>query len=189
MCNDNNNNETCFNICQRKPGVNVTCYLVDHHGIVVITNGGSLGHLAMGQPLYKINPWLMMSLEINGIFDLIIPGNKSQDCAKPKNIVSAGSRLFNLIGLFLKSLFYLTSELFLFIGESFAQAPPHSPQQAKGEINQNEWRIQNSHCSNFGVYLFNFTKWNQLDESQIRSWCSYNDEIDGKRERNYLAGI
>ena len=36
--------------------------------------------------------------------------------------------------------------------------------------------------------MFNFTKWNQLDESQIRSWCSYSDEIDGKRERNYLAG-
>ena len=185
MCNENNN-ETCFNICQRKPGVNVTCYLVDHHGIVVITNGGSLGHLAMGQPLYKINPWLMMSLEIDGIFDLIITGNKLQDCAKPKNIVSAGSRLINLVALFFKSLFYLTSELFLFIGDLFAQSPP--PQQTKGEVNQNEWRIQNSHCFNFGVYLFNLTKWAQLDESQIRTWCSYEDENKEHRDRNYLAG-
>ena len=109
MCGSENN-ETCFNLCQRKTGVNVTCYLVDQHGIVVITNGGSLGYLAMGQPLYKINPWLMMRLEIDGIFDLIITGNKLQDCTKPKHALSAGSRLVNLVGLFLKSLLYLTSQ-------------------------------------------------------------------------------
>ena len=89
------NNETCFDLCQRKADVNVTCYLVDQHGIVVVTNGGSIGHLAVGQPLYKINPWLMMHLEIDGIFDLIIPGNKLQDCSKPPMAFSGASRILN----------------------------------------------------------------------------------------------
>ena len=91
----------------------------------------------------------------------------------------------------MKTLFYATSELFLVIGELFAQTPSQFQLNTKGEINQNEWRIRNSHCFYFGVYLFNFTMWKQLNESEIRPWCSYEEEYGGEkyeRKRNYLAG-
>ena len=85
----------------------------------------------------------------------------------------------------------MTSELFLMFGHLFAQttssSSTSSSQNAKDEVSQNEWRIKNSHCSYFGIYLFNFTKWKQLEENEIRTWCSY-EEKEEKRQRNYLAG-
>ena len=53
--------ESCRNLCAKDRGMNVTCYLVDEHGIVVLS---TMQHLfppffkdrgsPMGQPLYKV---------------------------------------------------------------------------------------------------------------------------------------
>lgn len=49
---------TCKNLCSHKRGMNVTCYLVDEHGIVVLSTQERISKLVkepvMGQPLYKV---------------------------------------------------------------------------------------------------------------------------------------
>ena len=76
--------ESCRNLCSRRRGMNVTCYLVDEHGIIVLS---TMEHLLpkfykvqqrdtpMGKPLQQVNPWLMKQLEYAGIYNLIIPGH------------------------------------------------------------------------------------------------------------------
>lgn len=50
---------TCKNLCSQKRGMNVTCYLVDEHGIVVLSTQERISKQVkepvMGQPLYKVN--------------------------------------------------------------------------------------------------------------------------------------
>jgi len=47
------------------------------------------------------------------------------------------------------------------------------------------WKFQNSHCSYFGIYSFNLTKWNNLNSSSLNIWCSSDDNLI---KRQYLAG-
>ena len=61
------------NICNKSSMLNTTCYLVDEHTIIVLTSSPERGYI-VGQPLYKENPWLMMQLESEGYFQLIVPG-------------------------------------------------------------------------------------------------------------------
>jgi hypothetical protein len=73
----------------------VKCYLVDEHGIVVLTSSEQT--FVIGQPLYKINPWLMLQLEKDGLYDLIVMGNKLQDCSKPPMALNGTLRLLSFI--------------------------------------------------------------------------------------------
>lgn len=77
--------DSCVNICSRRADLNVTCYLVDEHGIIVLDNAdlGRKDKDVIGQLLYKVNPWLMLQLEMDGLYDLIVTGNKLQECTKP----------------------------------------------------------------------------------------------------------
>lgn len=49
---------TCKNLCSPKRGMNVTCFLVDEHGIVVLSTQEKISKQVkepvMGQPLYKV---------------------------------------------------------------------------------------------------------------------------------------
>lgn len=49
---------TCKNLCSQKRSMNVTCYLVDEHGIVVLSTQERISKQVkepvMGQPLYKV---------------------------------------------------------------------------------------------------------------------------------------
>jgi hypothetical protein len=66
-----------------------------------------------------------------------------------------------------------------------AQAHGKNPTLAERiEAFNNEWRSKNSHCYNFGVYSFNFTKWKTLDSSELRVWCNSTNNV----QRRYLAG-
>ncbi len=56
----------------------LTCYLVDEHGIIVMSNINDTNEEIIGSPLYKINPWLMLQLELDELYDLIVPGNLLQ---------------------------------------------------------------------------------------------------------------
>ena len=205
-------NETCFNVCNRKESLGVTCYLVDEHGIVVLSNSEQT--TMIGQPLYKINPWLMLRLEIDGLYDLIVHGNKLQDCSKPPMKFNSASSLFNIIGYGLKTVAYLLNQIFglgcfglyhmivyLFGGNSLVKvfsseksslysmasaqmAQSQFQTNPKVEINQNEWRIRNSHCFYFGIYSFNITKWKTMDSGELKTWCN----SSSNQTRNYLAG-
>ncbi len=197
------NGEYCSTICNRKNNLNLTCYLVDEHGIVVLTNSEQPAKI--GQPLYKINPWLMFQLEVDGLYDLIVTGNKLQDCTKPPITLNRANHFFNFVGYFLNGFLYLAKEtafiiknfffylLFeLFIGKNltnlneiyFAKGQSSSFQFNKqGEINQNEWRIRNSHCFYFGIYSFNITKWKSIDPIEKRVWCN-----SSNNKRHFLAG-
>lgn len=46
------------------------------------------------------------------------------------------------------------------------------PFKLQMETSQVEFRIKNSHCSYFGIYSFNLTKWRSLEPSEIRTWCN-----------------
>jgi hypothetical protein len=209
--------DTCLNICNKQAmDINVTCYLVDEHGIVVLSS--SEQHSIIGKPLYVINPWLMLQLEIEGVYDLIIPGNRLQDCSKPPKTISGASSITNFFGFVLKSLalalvnslslllsFFLRliSSSFYYIVSSkdcyfsllgIGVGSPYSPlahaqslasKMKKLEmINQNEFRIRNSHCSYFGIYSFNLIKWKSMDPTEIKTWCNSSALI----QRSYMAG-
>jgi hypothetical protein len=78
---------------------NVTCYLVDEHGIVILSNSR---RQSVGLPLHKVNPWLMLQLEIENIYTLIIPGKNLEECSKPPITANSAQRLFNIINSFFK---------------------------------------------------------------------------------------
>ena len=61
----------------------------------------------VGQPLYKVNPWLMMQLELQGLYDLIVAGNKLQDCKSPPIALSSATKLFSFIGFLFKTVAYV----------------------------------------------------------------------------------
>lgn len=102
--------EAC-SLCSGQSGLtNLTCYLVDEHGIVVLTSSEST--TMINQPLYKINPWLMLELEIDGLYDLIVNGNKLQDCSNPPLVFSDASRLFSFVAWIAKlALFAITQSM------------------------------------------------------------------------------
>lgn len=121
---DCDNQESCMNICDKRTGINVTCYLVDEHGIVVLSNNNqTVLKEIVGQPLYKINPWLMMNLESQGLYDLIISGNKLQDCKRPPIALSSATRLFSIIGFVVKSVAYLIFQCIHILATSLVSTP------------------------------------------------------------------
>jgi len=104
-CNDQ---ESCMNICDKRSGINVTCFLLDEHGIIVLSNNNqTVLKEIVGQPLYKVNPWLMMQLELQGLYDLIVTGNKLQDCKSPPIALSSATRLFSFISFTFKTVAYV----------------------------------------------------------------------------------
>ena len=106
---------TCRNVCADKRGMNVTCYLVDEHGTVVISTTERLKGVkepVMGQSLFKVNPWLMKSLEYEGIFNLILPGATLPECRKAEAIVSSATGLFSFISFVAKAVVLTVSDIF-----------------------------------------------------------------------------
>ncbi len=210
--------ESCRNLCSRTRHMNVTCYLVDENGIVVLSTMERLlprffkeRDTPMGQPLYKVNPWLMKQLEYEGIYQLVIPGPTLQECRKPSEQVNSASRLLgvlaSVVGAVLGLVRAVATQIFLFFsttlvldltGSSRFLIEPVSAQLLRNptladriEIFNNDWRIQNSHCYYFGIYSFNITKWRDLDASEFKVWCnSTTGQHLGKEPtpRRYLAG-
>lgn len=184
--------DACVNVCNKRPELNVTCYLVDEHGIVVLTNTEQ--YAVIGQPLYKINPWLMLQLELDGLYDLIVTGNKLQDCVRPPMTFNSASNLFNLAHLMAKTIgglilqaVQILSGTFIYMVTSqfgFSKAQRNYQVNTKGEINQIEWRIRNSHCFYFGIYSFNITKWRTIDPSELKTWCN----ATVGHHKHYMAG-
>ncbi len=202
---------TCRNLCSSTRGMNVTCYLVDEHGTVIISTVERLKNIkepVMGQSLSKINPWLMKSLEYDGMFNLIIPGAKLPECRKASTIVSSASNLFSFIGLVIKTVFSLITDIFsllfyivlysfggyssfldLFQTNSNILVNAQHAKLTVAERIENfntKWRGDNSHCFYFGIYSFNITKWKELDASEYRIWC--NSTAGAGAQRKYLAG-
>lgn len=50
---------------------------------------------------------------------------------------------------------------------------------------ETEWKLKNSHCSFFGVYSFNISKWNSLNSTQLKIWCN---STENAVQRQYLVG-
>jgi hypothetical protein len=192
-----------INICGKRDALghqlSITCYLIDEHGIVVLTNSDL--YAIVGQPLYKSNPWLMMQLEIDGLYDLIVTGNKLQDCSsRPPTIISSAPSLTNFIRFLSKMVYFLIHDTFNLFSQFVVTAQQQQQQQQQSESSQNpqetvvvksvneqkselselEWRIKNSHCFYFGIYSFNIYKWKSMDTGEIRKWCN--------GTRRYLAG-
>jgi len=48
-----------------------------------------------------------------------------------------------------------------------------TPQQPRTpiDLSQIEFRIKNSHCSYFGIYSFNLTKWRSHEPGELHTWC------------------
>ena len=183
----------CYNVCNRRPFLNVTCYLVDENGIIVLSSDNKTS--IINKPLYKINPWLMLRLEIDGFYNLIIPGRNLQDCSRPPLKLNSAPYLKSFVSLILKTVFVFIYHLgqitFIFSNQVLfsilnidlvkSSINEHRINMAKQKY-ENDWRIRNSHCSYFGVYHFNFTKWQVLRSGQLRLWCN------SSTERNFILG-
>lgn len=193
--------DSCVNICSRRADLNVSCYLVDEHGIIVLDNADhrQKDKDVIGQLLYKVNPWLMLQLEMDGLYDLIVTGNKLQECTKPPEAFSSASRFFNMVDIVLKTIGFAIFQLFQTVFNGCSQlvmttldTVVHADTAANGpaqpipkKINQNEVKIRNSHCFYFGIYSFNLTRWQTMDSNELKVWCN---KTDGSESKKYLAG-
>lgn len=65
--------ESYENVCNSNADLNVTCYLLDETGSIILTNDKDRGSV-IGRPFYTENPWVMLELESDGFYDLVIPG-------------------------------------------------------------------------------------------------------------------
>lgn len=173
--------DSCINICNRTSNLNFSCYLVDEHGFVVLTNSEQYW---VGQPLYKVNPWLMIQLEFDGMFDLIVTGNKLQDCNRPPISINSAVRLFNLFKMVVKALSFMTVGFLNLLWNSLNVDGRKVDTSTSDEVYQTEWRIQNSHCFYFGIYSFNISNWKNRDAATLKSWCHSSDD----HQKKYLAG-
>lgn len=99
-------NENCMDVCNS----NVTCYLVDEHGIIVLSNNNETNE-TVGSPLYKVNPWLMLQLESDGVYDLIVPGKLLQDCNVVQQYGFNSASISSNILTILKSTIWITHHL------------------------------------------------------------------------------
>ena len=208
---------TCKNLCSEQRAMNVTCYLVDEHGIVVLSTMQRLlpkffkeRETPMGQPLYKVNPWLMKQLEYDGVYELVIPGPTLQECRQPSTQFNSANGLIGLVQLIILNVFnlfsYFLQQLVLMFSIGFivevtmpnyliqptnAQILRNPTLADRIEIFNNEWRIKNSHCYYFGIYSFNISKWKELDSSEYKTWCNSTSGAHlglGPHPRRYLAG-
>lgn len=184
---------TCRNLCSLKRGMNLSCYLVDEHGIVVLSTQERVSRQikeAIGQPLYKVNPWLMKILEFEGIYDLVIAGKDLPECRQESRIYNSSSRLKNILFYLFNVIIKIFRQVFVFFLFDYGAKPVSSqlnPTLSLADhirLFNNEWRGKNSHCYNFGVYSFNLTKWNNLDASELRVWCNSTNNT----QRKFLVG-
>jgi hypothetical protein len=188
--------EDCMNLCHRRAELNLTCYLVDEHAIVIMTN--SEEPAKVGQTLYKINPWLMLQLEIEGLYDLVIPGSQLEDCSSLPTKYNSASAIFSFVkhglALIQSVLYFLVYSLMQFVTYAQVSAKTSSSSSAAAaaasaelvnsmNLKRLEWRIRNNHCFYFGVYSFNINKWKQTDSSEVKVWCN-----STKIQKHYLAG-
>ncbi|RNA43660.1 hypothetical protein BpHYR1_031945 [Brachionus plicatilis] len=184
---------TCRNLCSLKRAMNLSCYLVDEHGIVVLSTQERVSRQIkepIGLPLYKVNPWLMKILEFEGIYDLVIPGKQLSECRQESRIFNSSTRLKNTIIFAFNFVLKLVSQIWVMLLFKSGAKPVSSqlnPTLSLADhirIFNNEWRGKNSHCYNFGVYSFNLTKWNSLDASELRVWCNSTNGT----QRKFLVG-
>ena len=119
---------SCRNLCSPKRGMNVSCYLVDEHGIVVLSTSERLSKQnrepIMGQPLFKVNPWLMKRLEFDGIYNLIIPGSQMPECMEIPFIYSSSVSLRNLLSYVYKSVVFALKEAYTLVAYFVASMLP-----------------------------------------------------------------
>ena len=109
----------CRNLCSPKRGMNVSCYLVDEAGIVVLSTNERLSKQnrepVMGMPLYKVNPWLMKKLEYDGIYDKIISGKDMPECRELPKIYSSSRILKNAFSFVFKTVALVVREVWLLL--------------------------------------------------------------------------
>jgi len=131
----------------------------------------------------------MLQLEKDGLYDRIITGNKLQECSKPPVVFSSAGRLFNLVALVVRmaglavvqlaqTVAYGLAQLALTTANQVAHAADTAATDSAAnlpKINQNEWRIRNSHCFYFGIYSFNITRWQTMDSNELKTWCNKTD--------------
>ena len=71
----------------------------------------------MGLPLYKVNPWLMLQLELDGVYDLIIPGSSLQDCnVIPTKSFNSASNLISIVKSITWIIYHLAFNVYNYIG-------------------------------------------------------------------------
>jgi hypothetical protein len=189
-------NGVCQNLCSKHRSLNVSCYLVDEHGIVVLSTSerANRKEAIVGLPLYKANPWLMKSLQESGIYNLVIPGDKLKECRKPQSENSNAAMLRGIITLTISTVSYLISQIstlivkigfFIFVSFNGKQILNDSVSQSQGVlVGANRYQMQkiesinegiinkNSNCYYFGIYLLNITKAKSLNASEFRVWCN-----------------
>jgi hypothetical protein len=144
----------------------------------------------MGQPLYKVNPWLMKVLEFEGVYSMAIPGSKLPECKQMPRVKSAAWRFIGFVNIIISYLFsFIQSILFsLIYNTDNVMSQSGGVQLSLADrirIFNNEWRAKNSHCSYFGVYSFNLTRWKELDSSELRVWCN---NTFNQTQRKFLTG-
>ena len=182
----------CPNICSKNRTLNVTCYLIDEHGVVISsTNEKPI----VGLPLYESNPWLMKNLENSGIYNLIIPGRKLNECRKPERIHSSGSILKGLISIVFSTISFLVKSMGTFVykigvlvlftfnnkeilienilnqGVRIVESRAPTARE-KIESNNAELVKANKNCYFFGIYSLNIEKAKYLNGSDFRAWCN-----------------
>ncbi len=135
----------------------------------------------VGQLLYKVNPWLMLQLEKDGIYDLVVTGAKLQECKRPPIVFSGAARIFDVVSLVMKvigaAVVHLFQMVFYASGQLVVASENEMAVKVVPKVDQRAYRISNSHCFYFGIYNFNFTKWQNLDSDELRTWCN---KTDGK---------
>lgn len=67
-------NKIFENVCENEVFKNVSCYLINEYGIIVMANKKVENSRLIGKPFYLENPWIMFDLEIDGFFELVISG-------------------------------------------------------------------------------------------------------------------
>ena len=187
----------CQNICGKNRSMNVTCYLIDEHGVVILsTNEKPI----VGLPLYESNPWLMKDLEKSGIYNLVIPGSKLNECRKPERTNSSATIFKGLISIFLSTVSFLINLLSTFfsklimllfitfknkdvlidniINHGISIVEPRISIPKIDNINADLIK-ENKNCYFFGIYSLNIEKAKHLNASEFRTWC---------KPKRYLVG-
>lgn len=145
----------------------------------------------------------MKSLEFEGIYDLVIPGNTMPECKQLPQIYNSSPRLFNILAMLFgliarlcRAVFLLASSLVYYLTSTSTLVTrqvvdsQQINQQLAERIRQfnHEWRSKNSHCFYFGIYSFNLTRWKTLDSSRMHTWCNSSGSNINPGLRRYLAG-
>jgi hypothetical protein len=175
-------NGSCKNLCSKDRRLNVTCYLIDEHGILVTTSSNNpLVEKRIGMPFYKLNPWLMKRLELMGIYEKVISGKTLKECHKPSAEESSG--------VILKSFFNAFKYLFKFVSFLYVSAV-----DAVRFVETNQMRIdtfndiieKQSNCYYFGIYALNIKKARSLNAAELDTWCAPKRYLVGYVQKSNL---